>query len=121
MKSLHRFCAPEIRILIGKIEEDYDSMYDNSVWYHLLKNQTHMTRVERFCVNRAVKAARENHGRNKYLAAILSQQLNPRDYDLAPDEFVSDTARYTKLQQQLYNQMAASQQWQTRPEQMARL
>lgn len=110
MKFLHRFCATEIRILIGKIEEDYDSMYDNSVWHHLLKNQTHMTRVEKFCVNRAVKKARKNHGRNKYLAAIISQQLNPRDYDLAAEGYVADTARYmTATQQYLQSQTAAQQ------------
>ena len=116
MKRLHQFCAPEIRILLGKIEEDYDGMYDNSVWYHLLKNQTHMTRVERFCVNRAVKTARKNHGRNKYLAAIISQQMNPKTHDLAVDGFME----YGQAVQGLYNQIAASQ-GHTRPEQMAQV
>ncbi len=111
MKFLHRFCATEIRILLKKIEEDYDSMRDNSVWYHLLQNQRHMTRIEKFCVNRAGKKARKTHERNKYLAAIISQQLNPKDYDLAVDGFV-DTAKYnlTATQQQLYNQSIAAQQ-----------
>jgi len=116
MKRLHRFCAPEIRILLGKIEEDYDGIYDNSVWYHLLKNQTHMTRVEKFCVNRAVKAAQKNHGRNKYLAAILSQQLNPKTHDTTAEDF----NKYGQAMQGLYNQIAAAQ-GQIRPEQMAQV
>ncbi len=110
MKFLHRFCATEIRILLKKIEEDYDSMRDNSVWYHLLQNQRHMTRVEKFCVNRAGKKARKIHERNKYLAAIISQRLNPKDYDLAAEGYIADTARYMTATQQYLQSKTAAQQ-----------
>lgn len=93
MKFLHRFCAQEVQILLKKIEEDFDTIASNGVWYALLSNSKHMTRVEKFCVSHAHRKAKKNHERDKYLAAILSQQLNPKAYDMAVDGMV-DTSRY---------------------------
>lgn len=80
-KHLRRWCATEVQILIGKIEDGFDDVRGNPVWLKLTADLQNMTWVERYCVRRTLVRAHRTHARKKFLAAIIKQQLDPQKKD----------------------------------------
>jgi hypothetical protein len=98
-KYLRKFCAQEIQILIAKMEDDYGafSAY-HSPWMRLLDAKRYMTKIERYCVNKAHARAASGHERQQYLAMILKNQLNPMTREEVEDNSMMDSARYSQMQ-----------------------
>jgi hypothetical protein len=110
-KYLRKFCAQEIQILIAKMEDDYGafSAY-HSPWMRLLEAKRYMTKIERYCVNKAHARAASGHERQQYLAMILKNQLNPMTREEVEDNSMMDSARYSMMQAKM--QMAQAQKMQ---------
>lgn len=100
-KYLRKFCAQEIQILIAKMEDDYGafSAY-HSPWMRLLETKRYMTKIERYCVNKAHARAASGHERQQYLAMILKNQLNPMTREEVEDNSMMDSARYSQMMAQ---------------------
>jgi hypothetical protein len=111
-KYLRKFCAQEIQILIAKMEDDYGafSAY-HSPWMRLLDAKRYMTKIERYCVNKAHARAASGHERQQYLAMILKNQLNPMTREEVEDNSMMDSARYSQMMAQKM-QMAQAQKMQ---------
>lgn len=111
-KYLRKFCAQEIQILIAKMEDDYGafSAY-HSPWMRLLDAKRYMTKIERYCVNKAHARAASGHERQQYLAMILKNQLNPMTREEVEDNSMMDSARYSQMMQAKM-QMAQAQKMQ---------
>lgn len=109
-KYLRKFCAQEIQILIAKMEDDYGafSAY-RSPWMLLLEAKRYMTKIERYCVNKAHARAANGYGRQQYLAMILKNQLNPMTREEIEDNSMMDSARYSQMTQAQMMNRAAQQ------------
>lgn len=109
-KYLRKFCAQEIQILIAKMEDDYGafSAY-HSPWMRLLDAKRYMTKIERYCVNKAHARAASGHERQQYLAMILKNQLNPMTREEVEDNSMLDSARYAQMAQTYKSQIAQAQ------------
>ena len=110
-KYLRKFCAQEIQILIAKMEDDYGafSAY-HSPWMRLLEAKRYMTKIERYCVNKAHARAASGHERQQYLAMILKNQLKPMTRKEEKDNSMMHSARYSMMQAKM--QMAQAQKMQ---------
>lgn len=99
-KYLRRFCAQEVQIMIAKMEEDYGvfTAY-HSTWGRLLEATRYLTRVEKYCVEKAKHRAARDHERNQYLGAILKQQLNPMTREELEDSGPTSKAEYMRMMQ----------------------
>lgn len=102
-KYLRKLCAQEIQILIAKMEDDYGafSAY-HSPWMRLLEAKRYMTKIERYCVNKAHARAANGHERQQYLAAILKNQLNPMTREEMEDQGPTSKAERINLLAQQY-------------------
>lgn len=102
-KYLRKLCAQEIQILIAKMEDDYGafSAY-HSPWMRLLETKRYMTKIERYCVNKAHARAASGHERQQYLAMILKNQLNPMTREEMEDQGPTSKAERINLLAQQY-------------------
>lgn len=112
-KFLRKLCAQEVQIMIAKMEEDYNEFTKyGSGWGRLLEATCYLTRVEKYCVEKAKYRAARGYERNQYLGAILKQQLNPMTREEMEDtgiaQGITTKAQYIQqaqmVRQQLMNQ-----------------
>jgi hypothetical protein len=91
-KYLRKLCAQEVQIMIAKMEEDYGEFTAyHSAWGRLLEATRYLTRVEKYCVEKAKHRAARDHERKQYLGAILKQQLNPMTREELEDSGMTQT------------------------------
>lgn len=109
-KYLRKLCAQEVQIMIAKMEEDYGefTLY-RSGWGRLLEATRYLTRVEKYCVEKAKYRAARDHERKQYLGAILKQQLNPMTREEMEDtgmaQGITNKAQYIQQMQMARQQM----------------
>jgi hypothetical protein len=123
-KFYRRFCAPEVRMLLDHMEEnfqDFEEDYiDKKPWRRLMNSDTYTT-VERTVIKMAYDRLMRGHKRQRLLGKIIAQKLNP-EVPQPPQGLTAITAKqqqYLMAQQQLdaqirnhlgqYAQQAASQ------------
>jgi hypothetical protein len=79
-KFYRRFCAPEVRMLLDHMEEnfqDFEEDYiDKKPWRRLMKSNTY-TNVERTVIGMAYDRLRRERERQQLLGKIIAQKLNP--------------------------------------------
>lgn len=96
-KYLRKLCAQEVQIMIAKMEEDYGEFTAyHSAWGRLLEATRYLTRVEKYCVEKAKHRAARDHERKQYLGAILKQQLSPMTREELEDSR-PDAMTYTQV------------------------
>ena len=129
-KLYRRFCAPEVRMLLDHMEENFEDFEEDYVgkkpWRRLMKSNTY-TKVERKVIEMAYHRLGQKHERQQLLGKIIAQKLNPEvpqpsQPSKPPQGLTAITAKqqqYLMAQQQLdaqirnhlgqYAQQAASQ------------
>jgi hypothetical protein len=94
-KLYRRFCAPEVRMLLDHMEEnfqDFEEDYiDKKPWRRLMMSNTY-TNVERTVIGMAYDRLRREHERQQLLGKIIAQKLNPEP-EKKSDDFM-DAQRY---------------------------
>jgi hypothetical protein len=110
-KLYRRFCAPEVRMLLDHMEEnfqDFEEDYiDKKPWRRLMKSNTYTT-VERTVIKMAYYRLEREHERQQLLGKIIAQKLNPEP-EKKSDDFM-DAHRYATALNQ-HNQTVAAQQY----------
>ncbi len=101
-KLVRKFCSEEVRILIKKIENDFQSVELEYGWNRLLATD-YMTSVEEYCVVTQYARSKKAYRRAQYLASILRQQLNPK-----PEQAAIGGAM-AQIQNNIQNQLQSQQ------------
>jgi hypothetical protein len=129
-KLYRRFCAPEVRMLLDHMEEnfqDFEEDYiDKKPWRRLMKSNTY-TNVERTVIGMAYDRLMRKHERQQLLGKIIAQKLNPEP-EKKSDDFM-DTSRlanqyrqavmtHQQYERQYGSQQNAGQQYQQDPRAM---
>lgn len=77
-KVYRRFCADEVKLMLDHMEDnfaDFESVRNH--WSDIVDSSEY-TAVEKAAINLARKRLRKNARRQKLLADILTQKLNPK-------------------------------------------
>ena len=126
-KLYRRFCAPEVRMLLDHMEENFTDFVDDyqtrKPWMRLLDAKDY-SKIERKTIEMAYQRLKRDHARQQLLGKIIAQKLNPEvpQPSQPPQGLTAITAKqqqYLMAQQQLdaqirnhlgqYAQQAASQ------------
>ena len=109
-KFYRRFCAPEVRMLLDHMEEnfqDFEEDYiDKKPWRRLMKSNTY-TKVERKVIEMAYHRLGRKHERQQLLGKIIAQKLNPEP-EKKSDDFM-DAHRYATATAVNQHRQAAAQ------------
>lgn len=109
-KFYRRFCAPEVRMLLDHMEENFEDFEEDYVgkkpWRRLMKSNTY-TKVERKVIEMAYHRLGQKHERQQLLGKIIAQKLNPEPAKTS-DDFM-DAQRYATALNQKKHQMAQQQ------------
>jgi hypothetical protein len=104
-KLYRRFCAPEVRMLLDHMEENFEDFIDDyhgrKVWVRLLEAKEY-SNTERTVLKMAYERLRRNHARQQLLGKIIAQKLNP-----APEKKSDDSVDASRLANQ-YRQALAN-------------
>ena len=118
-KVYRRFCADEVKLMLDHMEDnfaDFESIHNR--WSDIVDSSEY-TSVEKAAINLARKRLRKDARRQRLLAQILNQKLNPeqsrREFEKAHSQYASSLHnQILASQQSLYNQqlsqMAGQQQ-----------
>jgi hypothetical protein len=94
-KLYRRFCAPEVRMLLDHMEENFEDFVDDyqnrKPWMRLMNSDTYTT-VERTVIKMAYQRLKGDHARQQLLGKIIAQKLNPEPAKKS-DDFM-DAQRY---------------------------
>jgi hypothetical protein len=120
-KLYRRFCAPEVRMLLDHMEEnfqDFEEDYiDKKPWRRLMKSNTY-TNVERTVIGMAYDRLRREHERQQLLGKIIAQKLNPEP-EKKSDDFMDASRLANQYRQALADHAQyAGQQYQQDPRAM---
>lgn len=101
-KVYRRFCADEVKLMLDHMEDnfaDFESIHNH--WSDIVESDQY-TAVEKAAINLARKRLRKDARRQKLLASILSQKINPKQSRRGEE--------YAQSISGLHNQILASQQ-----------
>ena len=104
-KVYRRFCADEVKLMLDHMEDnfaDFESVRNH--WSDIVDSSEY-TAVEQAAINLARKRLRKNARRQKLLADILNQKLNPKQS--RREELEKAHAQYASA---LHGQILAGQQ-----------
>ena len=104
-KVYRRFCADEVKLMLDHMEDnfaDFESVRNH--WSDIVDSSEY-TAVEQAAINLARKRLRKNARRQKLLADILTQKLNPKQS--RREELEQAHAQYASA---LHGQILAGQQ-----------
>jgi hypothetical protein len=104
-KVYRRFCADEVKLMLDHMEDnfaDFESVRNH--WSDIVDSSEY-TAVEQAAINLARKRLRKNAKRQKLLADILTQKLNPKQSQM--EELQKSHAQYASS---LHSQLLAGQQ-----------
>ena len=117
-KFYRRFCAPEVRMLLGHMEEKFEDFVDDyqgrKMWVRLLEAKDY-SKIERKTIKMVYERLRREHARQELLGKIIAQKLNP-EMAKNSDDFM-DANRYAAAlaQHRQYANQLAGQQYQQDP------
>jgi hypothetical protein len=107
-KVYRRFCADEVRLMLDHMEDNFVDFDDhNNKWSEIFCANEY-TFAERAALGFAYTRLKKNQKRQKLLASILSQKLNPEKVEQVPK--VSLTSIHNQIlasQQSIYNNQLA--------------
>jgi hypothetical protein len=120
-KFYRRFCAPEVRMLLDHMEENFQDFEDDylnrKAWVRLMNSDTYTT-VERTVIKMAYQRLKGDHARQQLLGKIIAQKLSPAPEVSLPSQppqgltaMKASQQQHLMAQQQYasqYNQGAAS-------------
>jgi hypothetical protein len=79
-KLYRKFCAPEVRMLLDHMEENFedfvDDYLDKKPWRRLMNSNTYSS-MERTAIKMAYKRLNRDFERRYVLGKIIAQKLNP--------------------------------------------
>jgi hypothetical protein len=79
-KFYRRFCAPEVRMLLDHMEENFGDFVDDylnrKMWVRLMEAQDY-SKTERKVIKMAYERLKRDHARQQLLGKIIAQKLNP--------------------------------------------
>ena len=104
-KVYRRFCADEVKLMLDHMEDtfaDFESVRNH--WSDIVDSSEY-TAVEKAAINLARRRLRKDARRQKLLADILTQKLNPKQSRM--EELEKSHAKYANA---LHSQLLASQQ-----------
>jgi hypothetical protein len=111
-KVYRRFCADEVKLMLDHMEDnfaDFESVRNH--WSDIVDSSEY-TAVEQAAINLARKRLRKNAKRQKLLADILTQKLNPKQ-SLRGEEYAQGVSSFHNQilagQQAQYNQLLSQQ------------
>jgi wyosine [tRNA(Phe)-imidazoG37] synthetase (radical SAM superfamily) len=109
-KLYRRFCAPEVRMLLDHMEENFEDFVDDyngrKTWVRLLDAKDY-SKIERKTIEMVFKRLKQNRARQQLLGRIIAQKLNPEP-EKKSDDFM-DAHRYATALNQKQHQMAQQQ------------
>ena len=109
-KLYRRFCAPEVRMLLDHMEENFEDFVDDYIdkkpWRRLMNSDTYTT-VERTVIKMAYQRLKGDHARQQLLGKIIAQKLNPEP-EKKSDDFM-DAHRYATATAVNQHRQAAAQ------------
>lgn len=115
MKLLHRFCSPEVRLILTRLEEHPEEYLTSERWdQHICDYGEYFrqfTRVERFCISRKrEQMVREEKKKAAYASVYATMMGNGVDQTHKPKYSIFNQSQAGMLQPgQMYNLGAASQ------------
>lgn len=111
-KLYRRFCAPEVRMLLDHMEENFadfvDDYLNRKMWVRLMEAQDY-SKTERTAIKMAYERLKRDHARQQLLGKIIAQKLNP-EVAKNSDDFM-DAQRYASALIQHKQQAIAAQQY----------
>jgi hypothetical protein len=111
-KLYRRFCAPEVRMLLGHMEEKFEDFVDDyqgrKMWVRLLEAKDY-SKIERKTIKMVYERLRREHARQELLGKIIAQKLNP-EVAKNSDDFM-DANRYATAINQHRQAVAAHQNY----------
>lgn len=107
-----RFCAPEVRMLLAHMEENFEDFVDDYVtrkpWVKLMERKEYTT-IEQATLRMAYTRLKNGYAREQLLGKIIAQKLNPEPQEKAEGLYQQDP-KTAMLQQDLANHMAQHKQ-----------
>lgn len=109
-KLYRRFCAPEVRMLLDHMEENFEDFVDDyngrKTWVRLLDAKDY-SKIERKTIEMVFKRLKQNRARQQLLGRIIAQKLNPEP-EKKSDDFM-DAHRYATATAVNQHRQAAAQ------------
>jgi hypothetical protein len=111
-KLYRRFCAPEVRMLLDHMEENFEDFVDDYIdkkpWRRLMNSDTYTT-VERTVIKMAYQRLKGDHARQQLLGKIIAQKLNPEVPQLSQPSQGLTAMKASQHQHLMAQQQYASQ------------
>jgi hypothetical protein len=104
-KVYRRFCADEVKLMLDHMEDNYADFESVRNHWSDIVDSNEYTAVEQAAINLARKRLRKNAKRQKLLADILTQKLNPKQSQM--EELQKSHAQGVSS---FHNQVLAGQQ-----------